>query len=252
MIITHVTTDKQTDTLMSKSIKLFFSAIVIAALFTSSKAFSKTTDLEPGDDCKQLLQDVRRISTDDEKEMLQTFQSIETRTLPAKDCDAYVAKQSYLDVDVTLNGSNLNFKRAGWHYVLDDLLPSMPKLELLIRFYDKEAETKKFLLKAISLVELGDKNAVLFSNQENDYTGISALELFFLDETGDAYKKYPRATKLLIDVFSQTEFRMRNDVFVPAAKSKIEYFDGTALESYSIGYKKLLRHVRNSSVLADF
>ncbi len=252
MKIIHTRIDNRRENVMSESIKLVLGTLIIVALFINTKAFSEVTDLEPGDNCELLLQEVRRISTDDESEMLKTFQSIENRSTPVRDCKAYIAKQRYLDIDVNLNGSDLSFKRAEWHYILDNLIPSMPKLELLIRFYNKETETKNFLLKAISLIELDDKNAILFSDQENDYTGISPLELFFLNETGDIYKKYPQATKLLIEMFSQTKFRMRNDVFVPAAKSKIEQYQGTLIESYSIGYKKLLRHARNSSVLADF
>lgn len=240
------------DTLVRNTLQTFFSRLVLISLLLSATTIVQSEEPEPGDLCGEFVREIRRIDTDDETEMLKTFKAIESRQSSVSDCKAYVSKQRYLDTDADINGNSYNYKRSGWHYLLNDLMPSMSDLELLVRFYDREAETKEFLIKAISLIELEDKNEILFSDQENDYTGITSLELFFLNETGEDYKKYPSATKLLVDVFSQTEFQMREDIFVPAAKFKIEQYEGTLGESYSIGYRKLLRFVRNSSLLGDF
>lgn len=252
MLNAHPMTKNNGDTIMRKTIQTFFSTLALASLLLSVTTAAQSEEPAPGDLCGKFLREIRRIDTDDEAEMLKTFNEIESRQSSVSDCNAYVAKQRYLSTDADINGSNYNYERSGWHYLLNELFPSMSDLELLVRFYNKEDETKKFLLKAISLIELGDKNEVLFSDQENDYTGITSLELFFLQETGEDYKKYPSATKLLVDVFSQTEFKMREDIFVPAAKFKAEQYKGSMGEHYSIGYRKLLKVVRNSSLLADF
>lgn len=245
---------------MKSIITFLIHCLAIAGVLSPTIAHSAQESVKPVNQCEQLLEDISRINwvdMDNDEALSAAMGKINNRTAPVTDCQTYITdNKEEATASFSIGSTYYDYQLDGWHLILSKLFPSMKSIELLIRYKDQEAQVKQLLLNTISMVQMSEEDAfnqVIFSSDETDFSGLAPLEMFLLRKSGSVYKKYPNATRLLLNVFKETPFRVREGVFVPAVDSIVDFYGNNGLTpGNSSGFKQVKAHIDRNNLMADF